>query len=163
MGIATRCSQRRRHFEHVICAPRISARIGRDLLQYLIACGQLHRTQAPFAVGKCSAEQNHYLLLCEWPEHINAAARKQSRNDLKRRILGGGADQPNIAFLDVRQESILLGLIEAMNLINKDDGPCAVLARPFGLSHDLLDFFYSGEDCAELNKLRASHSRNNLR
>src|SRR6266536_314912 len=63
----------------------------------------------------------------------------------------------------MRQESVLLRLVEAMNLVNKNNGPCAVLARPFSLSHDLLDFFYSREHRAEFDELCASHSRNDLR
>jgi hypothetical protein len=45
---------------------------------------------------------------------MHAAARKQCGIQLERRVLGGGADEDDDAALDMRQERILLRLVEAV-------------------------------------------------
>ena len=43
------------------------------------------------------------------------------------------------------KEGILLRLVEAMNLIDKDNGARAVLPGAIGIAHDLLDFLDAGQ------------------
>ena len=62
----------------------------------------------------------------------------------------------------MRQERVLLRLVEAMNLIDEDDSSRSVLAGAFGISHDLLDFLDPGQHRRELNKLRLSHASDDL-
>ena len=50
-----------------------------------------------------------------------------------------------------------------MNLVDEYDGPRAVLPRPFGIGHDLLDFLDPGQHRGKLDELRLRHVRNNLR
>ena len=52
----------------------------------------------------------------------------------------------------MRQKGILLGAVEAVNLINEDDGAGTVVAGALGFGHDLLDLFYAGHDGGELDK-----------
>ena len=96
-------------------------------------------------------------------QHVNAAARKQRAVDLERRILGGGADQADVAFFHVGQKGILLRFVEAVNLVDEDDGARAVLAGAFGVGHDLLDFLDPGEHGGELDELRLGHAGDDLR
>ena len=96
-------------------------------------------------------------------QHVNATTRKQSGVDLERRIFRRGANEPDIPFFHVRKERVLLRLVEAMNLVDEDDGPRAVLLRPFGVGHDLLDLFNPGQHRGELNELRLGHLRDDLR
>jgi hypothetical protein len=54
----------------------------------------------------------------------------------------------------VRQKSILLGLVEAMNFVDEHDGSRAVLPRALRVGHDLLDLFDPGQHRGEFNELR---------
>ena len=66
-------------------------------------------------------------------QHVDRGARQQRRVHLERRVLGGGADEGEEARFDVRQEGVLLALVEAVHLVDEDDGaaaaaPCAICA-----------------------------------
>ena len=67
-------------------------------------------------------------------QHEDLRARQQRRVDLERRVLGGRADQHDVAGLDARQEGVLLRLVEAVDLVDEDDGAAAAcagaIARP---------------------------------
>ena len=103
------------------------------------------------------------MLLGQRLEHIDAAARQKRRDDLERRILRSRADQANVALFDVRQERILLGLVEAVNLVDENDGARSILSRPLRIGHDLLDFLDAGQHRGELDELRLGHACDDLR
>ena len=103
------------------------------------------------------------MIFSEWLQDIDAAAREQRGVNLERRILGRCADQADVAFFHVWQEGVLLSLVEAVNFVDEDDGTRAVLTRAFGIGHDLLDLFDSGEHGGKFNELRFRHIRDNLR
>ena len=62
---------------------------------------------------------------------VDAAAAEQGGVDLEGGILGGGADETDGAALDVGQEGVLLGLVEAVDLIDKEDSAHAEGVLPF--------------------------------
>ena len=69
-------------------------------------------------------------------EHQDAGARQQRRNQFKRRILGGRADQHDGAVLHHRQEGILLGAVEAVNFVDEEQRALPGLtARPRRIEH----------------------------
>src|SRR5581483_4593980 len=96
-------------------------------------------------------------------EYIHPATRQKRRIDLERWILRRGPDEPDVAFLDMRQECILLGFIEAVDLVDKNHGPGAILPRPFGIGHHLLNLFDPGQHGGELDELRLGHVGDDLR
>ena len=49
-------------------------------------------------------------------------AAEQWSVDVKAGVVGCGTDQANMTGLDIGQEQILLRLVEAMQLVNKEDG-----------------------------------------
>ena len=102
------------------------------------------------------------MIFGERPQHIDAAAGEQRGDDLEGGILRSGANQPDVSFLHVRQKCVLLRFVETMDFINEDDGPGAILAGAFSVSHDLLDFLYAGQHGRKLNELRFGHASNNL-
>ena len=57
----------------------------------------------------------------------------------------------------------MLRFIETVNLINKDNGPRAVLARSLRIRHNLLDLFDPGKHSGEFDEFRLCHLRNDLR
>ena len=69
-------------------------------------------------------------LLAERLEAEHLAAREQRRVDRERRVLGGGADQRDRARLDVGQEGVLLRLVEAVDLVDEEDGALAAVVAP---------------------------------
>ena len=105
----------------------------------------------------------HDLIFGQRLQHVDAAARKQRGVDLERRILGGSADQADVAFFHVGQKGILLSFVETVNLIDEDDGARAVLTGALGVGHDLLDLFNPGEHGGEFDKLRLGHAGDDLR
>src|SRR5699024_8184075 len=77
------------------------------------------------------------------------AAGEQRAVYLKGGILGGGADEDDAALLHKGEEGVLLGLVEAVNLVDKDDGALAVAAVVLRLLHhraDLLDAAGDGRE-----------------
>ena len=117
----------------------------------------------PLLVSQRPLEQQDDLFFGQRLENVNPAAGEQRRYDLEGGIFRGRADQADVALLHVRQESILLRLIEAVNLVDENDGARAVLPRPLGVGHHLLDFLDPSEDGGELDELRLGHVRDDLR
>ncbi len=92
------------------------------------------------------------LLFGERREGVDAAAGEQRGVDLEGGVLGGGADEADGAALDVGKEGVLLGLVEAMDLVDEEDGARAEVRGFFRVDHDLLDLLDAGEDGGELDE-----------
>jgi hypothetical protein len=118
--------------------------------------------QSALGVGQGAAQNDDDLILGQRLQDIDSTAREQRTVDFEGRIFGSGADQANASFLDMGQEGILLGFVEAMNFIDEDDGPRAVLAGAVGIGHDLLDFLDPGHYGGELDEVSLGDTRNNL-
>ena len=114
---------------------------------------EMHLAEAALGVAERAAQKHDNLLFGQRLQHVDAAAREQRGVDFERRIFGGGADQANAAFLDVRQEGVLLRFVEAVNFVDEDDGARAVLAGAVGVGHDLLDFLDAGEHGGKLDEV----------
>ena len=84
-------------------------------------------------------------------EHKNLAAGQQGSNDLKGRIFRSGAHQHDGSVLYGAQQGILLGLVEAVDLIDKQDGSTflAEQATGLGLIKDLTHILYPGRNGTE--------------
>ena len=128
--VLVRDGQLRGDLERVVGVAAVAAGVAGDQLQGVVVGGDLQCAQAAFFVFQRSAQQRGDLLLVERFQHIDAAAREQRRDDLEGGILGGRADQPDGAALDVGQKCVLLRLVEAVNLIDEEDGARVHLARP---------------------------------
>ena len=86
-------------------------------------------------------------------EHLRP--RQQRGVHLERRVLGGGADEDDVAGFDARQERVLLRLVEAVDLVDEDDGPPAGAAPAIlRRRHHLLDLLDAGEHGAERHEPR---------
>ena len=70
------------------------------------------------------------LLLGERAQGHHPAAREERGVHLEGGVLGGGADERHRALLHVRQERVLLRLVEAVDLVDEQDGALAVHAAP---------------------------------
>ena len=127
---------------------RVAAREDGDSLQErlrdLAASGQ-----PSLRVGQRIALDRDELLLGEWLERMNLGPGEQRRYDLERRILGGGSDQGDVAPLHVRQESVLLGLVEAVDLVDEYDRAAAGAPQPLGVRQNHLHVLDAAQDAAE--------------
>ena len=72
-------------------------------------------------VGQRPPQQRFDLLRLERPQLVDLAAREQRRVDLEVGVLGGRPDQGQQPFLDRRQQRVLLGLVEAVDLVEEED------------------------------------------
>ncbi len=85
-------------------------------------------------------------------EHQHARPRQQRRVELERRVLGRRADQGDRAVLHHRQKRILLGAVEAMDLVDEQQRRAAVAAARARRIEDLLQFGDAGVDRRDLDE-----------
>ncbi len=94
---------------------------GGDQVHEVVADLQFAVTEAAL-FEQCTPEGDRDVVRGYGFHHVHAASRQQRGIQLEGRILGGGADENDRAALDVRQERILLHLVEAMHLVNEQHG-----------------------------------------
>ena len=77
------------------------------------------------------------------PEERRAA--EQRRGEREEGVLGRRADQHDQPLLDVREQRVLLGAVEAVHLVEEEDRPPSLLAEPLtGALHDLAHVLHPG-------------------
>jgi hypothetical protein len=94
---------------------------------------------------------------------MDLGSREQRRDHFERRIFRGGANQDNVAALDVRQKRVLLGFVEAVDFVDEQHRAAAHPAEAFGVRHHRLDLFYAGQHRAERHELAACDARDQAR
>ena len=94
-----------------------------------------------------AAHQFLQRLMVEAAQDQHLAARQQSRVELEARVLGGGADERDRAVLDVWQEAVLLGAVEAVDLVDEKQCLLAGAGGGAGLGEDLLEVSDSRKHC----------------
>ena len=109
-------------------------------------------------------EQRGEILDRERPQHVHAGARQQRAHHLERRVLGGRADEGERAVLEVRQEGVLLRLVEAVHLVQEQQRRPPVRrargARRLDRRADVLD---AGHDGRQRDELRVGGGRDQAR
>ena len=97
--------------------------------------------EPPLRVGQRPPQQRLHLLRLQRLQLVDLAAGEQRRVDLEVGVLGGRPDQGQQPLLDRRQQRVLLGLVEAMDLVEEEDGgppaPPPPLPGPFDHSPNL--------------------------
>ncbi len=87
----------------------------------------------PLAVGERPRQQPADVLDRQRPELVDLRAAEQRRVDLEEGVLGRRPDQGHEALLDGREQGVLLGLVEAVDLVEEEDrrlaGGAAALGR----------------------------------
>ena len=81
---------------------------------------------------------------------VDLAARQQRRVDLEVGVLGRGPDEGDEAFLDRRQQRVLLGLVEAVDLVEEEDRRLGQLAAVLCALEHLAHLRAPGLDGAQL-------------
>ena len=122
--------------------PRVAGREPGQHLHRLRLHRDAGRTQAA-RVGDRTLEQRAHVGGLQLPQRHEQAARQQRRHDRERRVLGRRGDQGHPAVLDRRQQGVLLGLGEAVHLVDEQDraapGGAELAARVVDDRADVLD------------------------
>ena len=134
----------------------VGARVGVDL-HFVIA-------EAALLVGEGAIDQLFELFDLERLELKNLGARNQRAVYVEKRVVGRGADQTQISALHIRQENVLLRLVEVMNFVDEQNRFLAGCSKPIrGSRHyppHLRDVAFHS---AEALEFRAGHVRDDLR
>ena len=132
---ALRLREGNRAFEHVECRPRIAAGQRHEVIEGLV--GHVDATvraeaagQSAFRVGDRATDDGRDVLVGQLFEPPDPHPRQERGVDLEVRILGCCPDQRDRAVLDVRQQGILLRLVEAVDLVEEEDRALAVEREP---------------------------------
>ena len=92
-------------------------------------------------------------------EHQHSGTRQQRRVQFETRIFGGGADQNDGAVFHHRQEAVLLGAVEAVNLVDEQQRALPGLAAAARLLEHLLQVRDAGEDRGDLLEMQVGRLR----
>src|SRR5467141_986470 len=150
-------------FERVVRGPRIATGKYSDVLDRLRAHFNRFVAEPALLIRDGPPQQPLDLFRRERLQHVHARPRKQRRNHFKRRILRRRAYQNNVAGFDVRQERVLLRLVESMHLVHEHDCSPPGPPRMFRRGPHFLDFPDPPQHRAERYKFRMRHSRNQSR
>ena len=124
--------------------------LGGDELQRVVVGHQFFVRKAAFTIGKRAIEQRPDVGRIQRLQHEHPRAREQRAVDFKAGVLGGGADQGDGAVFGGREQAILLGLVEAMNLVHEQHGAGTARIQPAaGEIDDLADAGHALGDRAE--------------
>ena len=86
----------------------------------------VHAGQAALGVRQGGSQDRRHVLVRERLQAPDPHPGQERRVDLEVRVLGRRADEGDRAVLDVRQERVLLGLVEAVDLVDEQDRSAAV-------------------------------------
>ena len=118
----------------------------------------------PSRVGHRAIDEDAEVVVGEEFEREQQRTRQQRRDHRERRILGGGRDEDDPAVLDARQQRVLLGLREPVDLVEEEHGRQAVeVAAGARLLHDLADVAHPRRDRGELDEVAPRLMRDRLR
>ena len=112
-----------RELDDVVHGPRITARTCRDELQQVVR--DLGSELRSAATRHCLE-----LLHRQRQELVHLGSRQQRRVHLEVGVLGRRADQRDDSFLDTGKERVLLRLVEAVDLVEKQDRALTVRPEP---------------------------------
>ena len=88
----------------------------------------------------------------EAAQHDHLRAAQEGCVQLEARVLGRGADEDDGAVFHVGQEAVLLGLVEAVDLVHEEERALAVGAADAGLLEHAAQVGHAGEDRGDLDE-----------
>src|SRR5581483_1975752 len=92
----------------------------------------LHVAESALGIGQRALQKFEEVILGERAQLENLRARDQRGIDEEKGIVRGGADQTNHAALHVRQEDVLLRLVEAVDFVDEKNGGLALVFETVG-------------------------------
>eukprot|EP01132_Coremiostelium_polycephalum_P018947 gene18947-biopygen10297 len=132
-------------FQQIEKTSTVAIRSSQQDLEAFLTDTQLALAQALVFVQRTLQELLHRGFI-EALEHIDTRPGQQGIVQFKRRVFGGGTNKDQRAVFDIRQERILLRLVEAMHFVDEQDGALAVLpGLLLGDFHRLADLLDPGQ------------------
>src|SRR5215213_2386697 len=133
-----------------------------EVLQRVV--GQPDRSVQPARVGHGPLDQPADVGVIERAQRQHQGPRQQRRHDGEGRVLGRGRHQHDPAVLDAGQQGVLLGLGEAVDLVQEQHGGAPVQRRLVaGLVHDRADVPHAGRDRGQLDEPAAGAAGHHVR
>ena len=143
--------QRGGGFERVERQPGITPHPLGQLVGRVIADGDLQITETALVVGHRTVDEGTNVGRFERRQSKQARATDERGVDLEEGVLGGGSDQDDRSVLNPRQQAVLLGLGEPVDLVEEQNGPPEPLAESLpSPREDFPHVFDSGRHGREL-------------
>ena len=127
------------------------------------SASKLHGAQAPLGVLQGAAEKRDDVLFLQSFQHEHARAGEQGRDDLEGRVFRRRADEGEHAVFDVGQEAVLLGLVEAVDLVDEQNRADAPALHALRLVHGGAQFLHPVEHRAQRDEVRVRPVRDDAR
>src|SRR5687767_4378564 len=124
----------------------------RDALDQFIRQLRVQFAESAFLVVQCALQDQRNVRLGQLIEHEDSRPRQQCPSDLEGWILSCGANESNCSILHRVQECVLLGLIEAMNLVDKKNGAPTEFTFMTSLGNCFAQIFHTGKDSGETDE-----------
>src|SRR5690606_24212177 len=106
--------------------------------------------EAAVGEGERALDDGADVLLAERVEHVDAGAGEQRGVECEGRIFRRRPDQDDRSSLHVGEEGVLLRLVEAVDLVDEEDGlPALADAALLGLGDDLAHVGHAPQHCRE--------------
>ena len=128
----------RGHFERRQGLAHVAVRLEGEVSQRLFIDLQAHGPQPALLIGDGAAQQGRHGFVGHGLEGENLRAREHGRVDGEVGVLRRRADEAHRALLEMRQQHVLLRLVEAVQLVDKEDGALPVQAHSRARLRNLL-------------------------
>ena len=112
---------------------------------------------------QCALRQLHQFIIGQRMQHIHLRPREQGRIDFKRRVFGRGADKHHQPRFDKGQQSVLLAFVEAVNLVNEQNGAAPLCGMGLRLFHGGANVFHTAEHSRQRNERIVKRVRHQAR
>ena len=134
-----------------------------EVLARVVGDGRRFVPEAALAVGERAFDELAQVVVIEWLEPEQRAARQERTGEREEGVLGGRADEHEEAFFDERQQHVLLRAAEAVDLVEEEDRALAALAQPAaGALRDLADVLHPRGDGREALERLLGRARDEL-
>jgi len=140
-------------FKGVVSGAGVAIGEAGDAEEEIVGSLQILAAQTTFVVVEGATEKLDNLRGSERFEDINLGAREKRGNHFEGGILRGRADEDDVAGFYVREKSVLLGLVEAVDFVHEDDSAMARAGLKFGGGHYVFDFLDARENGTESHEI----------
>ena len=125
--------------------------------------GRVCAPSKPRSSVSAAASRSRDLLVGQRLERDEHRTRQQRRDDAERRVLGRRGDEDDGAVLDAGEQGVLLGLGEAVDLVEEEHGLAGVeVALADGRLHDRADVLDAGRDGRQLDEAAVGRGRDEV-
>ena len=141
--------------------PRVATGVGGNQRERLLAGSIVMNPQPPLLICQRPPKDRHDGLVGQRLQMNQPHTRKQRPVDFEIGILCGGADQNECAIFYIREQHILLALIEPMNFIDENNGAPAIVRKLLlRLGHHVTNILDTAGGGIHFHEMTLRHLRN---